>query len=509
MSYKPYSADPPTPGSNQHGKRVQSSDKITNILCHTLTADLLPALTTLNNHKKDFTLEQQYDLNQLNNIVEHMDLVAKQATMLKAFSQVPEELPQDAEFTELVKVDSVLHALSYASTSMNSNDFFQHCVKTLASLYNCKYALISILKPDKKSVKTAALWMHGELAENIEYDLNGTPCADVICLKKVMIPSGVTKKYPDNPLLIDMAAEGYFGAPLMTRDKGILGIVAVLDSEPMQINHWSASALSVFAARITGEVLRHQALDQLAALNIDLEKQVQQRTHDLEISNQQLKTFNYSVSHDLRAPVRTINSFMSIVFEDYAHEFSNEAYTELKRIQNAGHRLDKIIESMLDLSRIDQQKMHIKKIDLSQMAEQIINDIRQDHPHYNITVEIESDLTAQADGNLLQIALLNLFDNAVKYSQNNSQIEIKLSAKTENRETVFCIEDNGAGFNMDYASKLFQPFRRLHSDKEFPGTGIGLATVKRVFDCHNGKVWAESTRGNGARFYFTLPALPD
>ncbi|VAW64919.1 Phytochrome, two-component sensor histidine kinase [hydrothermal vent metagenome] len=522
MARKTHSTDSSLPPPETRSEGVP--DKVFTILRHTLINDLLPALSLLNSDKEQLNPEQLYHLSQVNSIIERMELIAEQTPVPSVFSQGtegsggtpqgiesgetgPKETgPEETGPGEMAQVNSVLHALSYASTAMSTDEFFRYCVKTLATLYNCKYALISILKPGNKSVRTAAVWINGEHAENIEYDLHGTPCEDVICLKKVVIPSGVAQQYPKDPLLLDMAAESYFGAPLITTDKGILGLVAILDTEPMKINSWSYSALSVFAARITGEVLRHQALAQLKALNADLEKQVQQRTHDLEISNQQLNAFNYSVSHDLRAPVRTINGFMNVILEDYAQEFSKKNTTELRRIQKAGLRLSDIIESMLELSRISQQKIHLKQINLSLIAEKAINNILQNETYENIHVDIEPDLIVWADESLLLIALENLFGNAIKYSQNKAPAIIKLSCSTENKKTVFCIEDNGAGFNMDFTSQLFHPFRRLHSEKEFPGSGIGLATTKRVLDCHNGEIWAESSPGNGARFYFTLPA---
>lgn len=494
----------PPPDSIGNAPVGKSSDKLVSILRHMLSGDLLPALDTLNGHKQGLSPEQLYDLSCVNGVVERMELVLRQSSQLIAFAEGNCE-SADIELEELIRVEHVLHALTHASTTMRSNEFFRHCVKTLAELYHCKYALISILNPERKSVHTIAVWAGAKIVDNIECDLDGTPCGDVICLKKVMIDRGVAKRYPQDQLLVDMGVDSYFGAPLMTTDQGILGLVVVMDSGPMQVSQWTSSALSIFAARIAGEVLRCQALDELEALNAQLEQKVVQRTRDIEVRNQELKAFNYSVSHDLRAPVRTINSFMQIVFEDYGEEFSEGARIELQRIQRAGYRLNDIINSLLNLSRISQKEMRFREVNLSKLAEGLIKDILPNEEQQGVEIDIESDLVTTGDESLLKIALSNLLDNALKYSQNNTDIKIKLSSQMKNSEKIFCIQDNGVGFNMDYSGQLFQPFKRLHTEKEFSGTGIGLATVKRVFDCHNGQIWAESSPGNGASFYFTLP----
>ncbi|VAW61626.1 diguanylate cyclase/phosphodiesterase (GGDEF & EAL domains) with PAS/PAC sensor(s) [hydrothermal vent metagenome] len=484
-----------------------SADKIAHSLCHTFTKDLLPALEALNAHKHQLMPDQRYDLSQVNSIVERMNQLAKQPSILNRFSVKSEGIQENTHSRELLQVDQILHALTHASTAMKSDDFFRHCVKTLATLYNCRYALISIFKPDLQSVHTLAAWMNGQFVDNIEYELNGTPCADVICLKKIMITTDVIRQYPEDQFLISLTADSYFGAPLMTTDQGALGLVAVLDTQPMQISHWSSSALAVFAARIAGEVLRRQALDRLETLNSNLQKQIQQRTRDIEIHNQELKAFNYAVSHDLRAPVRTINAFMTIVFEDHGKDFSKEISLDLQRIQRAGLRLNNIIDNLLSLASISQQTINLKQVNLSLLAEQTMNNLRQaDNPKgRDISIEIETDLFALCDEKLLKIALHNLLGNALKYSRHNLKTIIRMSAITKNKKRIFCIKDNGAGFDMNFSDQLFQPFRRLHSESEFPGTGIGLATVKRIFNCHNGQIWAESTPGNGACFYFTLP----
>lgn len=494
-------------GESSGNSTYKSAEKLVSILRHSLEGDLLPALNTFSQHKENLTAEQRYDLNRIYSVVERMEHIARQSSQLFAFSQDANkaEAP-DAELEELIRVESVLHALTHRSTAMKSNEFFCYCVEALAKLFNCRYALISILNLDQKSVHTVVMLSNGQIVKNIEYNLKGTPCNDVICLKKVMMSEGVPEQYPDGQLLVDMRVESYFGAPLMTTDQGTLGLVAVMDTEPMQVNHWTSSALGVFAARITGEVLRRQALEELEVLNVELEQKVLQRTRDIEKRNQELKAFNYSVSHDLRAPVRTINSFMHIVFEDFGGEFSDGARTELLRIQRAGHRLDEIIDSLLSLARISQREVCLREVNLSVIAERVMDDMLQSEERQNVTLDIEPDLVAVGDESLLEIALGNLLGNALKYSRNNTDIKIKLSAETKNNETIYCIQDNGVGFNMDYSGQLFQLFKRLHTEKEFPGTGIGLATVKRVFDSHNGCVWAESSPGNGASFYFTLPS---
>jgi signal transduction histidine kinase len=234
-----------------------------------------------------------------------------------------------------------------------------------------------------------------------------------------------------------------------------------------------------------------------------LENQVQERTAELEAVNNELEAFAYSVSHDLRAPLRAIDGFSLALLEDCSEQLDDTGKDYLHRVRSASQRMGQLIDDMLLLSQISRDSLNFQIIDLSAMAEEISTELKQANPQRKIQVNIAKDLEITGDKQLIHIALTNLLSNAVKYTANNSDTLIEFSQKQSNASSTFYIKDNGVGFDMQYATKLFAAFQRLHGS-EFKGSGIGLATVKRIISRHNGKIWAEAEEGKGACFYFSL-----
>lgn len=244
-------------------------------------------------------------------------------------------------------------------------------------------------------------------------------------------------------------------------------------------------------------IQRIRAEEEIKKYQDHLEDLVQDRTADLE-------SFSYSVSHDLRAPLRSINGFSNALLEDYNDKFDEEGKDFLNRIRNAAKHMGDLIDSLLGLSRITRYEMNIKKLDLSLMANKVISELQETGEYNNVEVDVTPGLSATADSKLMEIALQNLLSNAFKYSSKESSPKVEFGIKGKENSSVFFVRDNGVGFNMDYVDKVFTPFQRLHSSDEFKGIGIGLANVKRVISRHNGKIWVESEIGKGVTFYFTL-----
>ncbi len=243
---------------------------------------------------------------------------------------------------------------------------------------------------------------------------------------------------------------------------------------------------------------------ELQRLNEELERKVGERTSELAAINRELEAFAYSVSHDLRAPLRAVDGFSRILFEDFGANLNADARGYLERVRSAVQRMDRLIDDMLQLSRVTRAEMHPVAVDLSRLARQIAAQLKSAAPERSVELRIEPRLDARGDARLLEIALTNLLENAWKYTGKTEQARIELSAEVRNGETVFCVRDNGVGFDMQFAGKLFGAFQRLHSERDFPGTGIGLATVARIVHRHGGRVWAQSEPGKGASFFFTL-----
>jgi len=231
---------------------------------------------------------------------------------------------------------------------------------------------------------------------------------------------------------------------------------------------------------------------------------IHQRAFDLEAKNRELESFTYSVSHDLRAPLRSIDGFSKMLLEDAWEKLESEDREYLLRIRSSAQKMGNLIDDLLQLSRLSRAEYEPRDVDLSQLVESSFEKLRQADPARNIIVEIEPHVTTTGDKALLDIAMSNLVENAWKYSSKKPNAKIRFATQKNDGEVVYYIKDNGEGFDTRYMDKLFGPFQRLHTADEFPGTGIGLATVRRIIDRHGGKIWANAKVGRGATFYFTI-----
>jgi signal transduction histidine kinase len=243
----------------------------------------------------------------------------------------------------------------------------------------------------------------------------------------------------------------------------------------------------------------------LIELNKTLDAKVKERTSDLETINRELDSFTYSVSHDLRAPLRRIDGFSQALLEEYEDEFDGQAREYFKRIIFSTATMNELIEDLLKLSRVTRQEIEHETVELSALVRVYLNQLKDNEPERVVQTVIAPDLVTEGDTALLRIAIGNILDNAWKYTTDTENAKIEFGATSENGRRVFYIRDNGAGFEMKHAGKLFVPFQRLHSELEYSGTGIGLSIVSRVILRHGGEVWAEGEVGKGATIFFTLP----
>lgn len=249
---------------------------------------------------------------------------------------------------------------------------------------------------------------------------------------------------------------------------------------------------------------RKHAEMEIQQLNAVLEQRVAERTAQLVAMNQEVEAFSYSVSHDLRAPLRSIDGFCQMLAEDYAPMLDATGQDHLRRVRRAAQRMSVMIDDLLQLSLITRAETIRRRINLSALAEEVVGALREQAGPCAVTFRVEPGLDVYGDPSLLRILLENLLGNAVKYSSKAAHPHIELGSLPQATGTVYYVRDNGAGFDMTYVGKLFGAFQRLHRLEDYPGTGVGLATVKRIVNRHGGKVWAESRVGQGAVFYFTL-----
>jgi DNA-binding response OmpR family regulator len=226
---------------------------------------------------------------------------------------------------------------------------------------------------------------------------------------------------------------------------------------------------------------------------------------ELEYKNKELEAFSYSVSHDLRAPLRGIDGFSQALIEDYTERLDETGRNYLSRIRAAAQRMGQLIDDMLLLSRIGRTQLERERVDLSDLARVVNDELRRQDPDRRVVLEVQPELVARADRGLMRVLLDNLLGNAWKFTARTADARIDFMMQEHETEKVFVVQDNGAGFDMAHAGTLFQPFHRLHAVSDFPGSGIGLATVRRIVDRHGGRIWAEGTVGRGATFFFTIP----
>ncbi|HEX7261763.1 MAG TPA: ATP-binding protein, partial [Luteolibacter sp.] len=321
----------------------------------------------------------------------------------------------------------------------------------------------------------------------------------------VYLSDEITPHPPEDlPLAKAMLGESVDSAELFVRPPGHsegiwLNVTArpLVDQDGMV--QGGVAVFSDITARRQGEL-------EIRRLNAELEQRVLDRTRKLEAANRELEAFSYSVSHDLRAPLRALDGFSEILLLDYNDRLDDEGRGYLAHIRSAAKRMDQLIVALLQLGRVTRGELRFETFDFSSLARSVADELQESAPERAVDWVIEPDLAACGDPGMLQALLRNLLGNAWKYTSKNATARIEFGSRDEGGVRTWYVRDDGAGFDPAYSERLFEPFRRLHSSTEFEGLGVGLATVQRIIARHGGTIRAEGSPGKGATFYFTLAA---
>lgn len=408
------------------------------------------------------------------------------------------------DITARKRTDNIIQVLAKGVRQQTYDAFLRDTVKNLASLYGVKYAFIGTLSEDEEHVEIKAMWDGRSYLDEITYHLQGTPCQHVLNKKKELFEKGVWHRFPGDEFLAEHVVDSYFGTVVLSSSGEIMGLISLMDTKPMNKDIWNDPALEVFATRVAVEMERYSTLVELESHQRHLEDLVRVRTSRMEQLNSELESFCYSVSHDLRAPLRSINGFTQALIEDYAPVFDEQGLDYLTRVCRGASRMSDLIDALLEISRVTRSNPVNEAVDLGELAGEIIEELRTRYPQRAVSVDIKPGLIVSADKRFMKIILENMLENAWKYTSKKENAKIEVGVLQIDGVNTYYIRDDGVGFDMRYASKLFEAFQRLHLPEEFEGTGIGLATVYKIVQLYSGRIWADALPGKGATFYFTL-----
>ena len=407
--------------------------------------------------------------------------------------------------------EALLLDVARGVTGKTGEDFFPALTRHMALSLDADMVIVGELRSEKK-VKTLSVWREGGQSRNFNFTTHDTPCDQTLHEPGLCVHTEqLAARFPDGKSLVAAGFEAYVGQSMRDEQGVVIGVLSAMWKRPIVLTPEMQALMSIFASRANAELLRLKRDREIRHLNETLELRVRERTADLQRLNSELDSFAYSVSHDLKSPLRSIDGFTQILGDHLAGRLTEEEQVLFDRILASTHRMSNLIADMLALARVSQGKLELQTVDLSRMVREILDQELARQPQRKVELRITPGLSARCDARLTRIALANLLVNALKYTRKQAAplIEFGQLAAAPGLPPDFYVRDNGVGFDMALADQLFKPFQRLHMPSEFEGTGIGLATVRRIIERHGGSISGHGEPGAGATFAFHLePVWP-
>jgi signal transduction histidine kinase len=460
------------------------------------------------------------DLSLLTGISHQVAIAIENARLFTDLQRELTERQQAEELTTQVNLELqrrikdlyILNAVSLAGAFARSeNELLEVIIETLYGSLNLDIVGVAFWDEEARILRT-----HPHANRGIPAHIDQSQMKAELNEGIVGLVAATRKPYRVNDIsdptyqTLDPEIRSELCVPILLGDK-LLGVLNMESKLPDAFSDADEHLLKTIAGQLASSLERLRNEQQLMVLNAELEQRVRERTAELQKANQELESFSYSVSHDLRAPLRAINGFTRILQEDFADELSPEADEFIEKIQASGQKMALLVDGLLDLSRISRKSLNRKSVNPGEFVRQAIESLASETDSRQIEWILGDMPTIHTDPVLFQQVYENLISNAVKYTGKRENARIEVGCLEQDGKTVFFVRDNGDGFDMQYVGRLFGAFQRLHHDDEFEGTGIGLAIVRRIIEQHGGRIWAEAQLGQGATFYFTLDSgdLPE
>jgi PAS domain S-box-containing protein len=412
------------------------------------------------------------------------------------------------DITERKRSEALLMNIARGVSAELGGRFFRSLAEHLARELGADFAFIGELTGGGTQIRPMAFLMDGALVAQAEHPLAGSMSEQALAAgRTVIFDKGVRERFPGNADMQKEGVEAYVGTPLHGADGVPLGVLAVGHRRPIARPQFWASMIEIFGARAAAEIERSRAEELVFRTNTFLEQTVQERTSQLEEANRELESYSYSISHDLRQPLNAIGGFAELLREEVAGELSPTARDFVAEIENNSARMQQMIESLLELSRAGRGALHKSAVDARQVVHSVLHDLAANGA-LKAEVQVGELPAAAGDAVLLRQVWVNLIGNALKYSGRSPAPRVEIGGRRMDGMVEYSVRDNGVGFDMQHADRLFGAFQRLPTSAGFTGSGIGLAIVERIVQRHGGSIRAESMPGKGATFRFTLPDSP-